>query len=408
MSYINLKYEPSKNDLITEFYVEPSRDIPFKKVAEQIAAESSIGTWTDVATMKYRIKRLGAKVFEIDKNKVKIAYPIELFEEGNISQILSSIAGNIFGMNIIKNLKLQNIIFPEKIVKSFKGPLFGIHGIRKLLKVYDRPLCGTIIKPKLGLNENEHARVAYEAWTGGIDIVKDDENLSSLSFNRFEKRLRKTFNAKEKAEKETGEKKIYMINITAEVKEMLRRARIVREVGNEYVMVDIITLGWSALQTLRNENDELKLVLHAHRAGHAIFTKGKHGISMLVIAKISRLIGVDQIHTGTANIGKMESGEEETKEINSFLKSEFFGLKSVFPVASGGLHPGSIPKLIELLGKDIIIQAGGGVHGHPNGTFSGAKAMRQAIDAVVNGIPIEDYMKNKKELKLAIKKWGLK
>ena len=407
MTYIELNYEPSEDDLITTFYVEPAIGFSIKKVAEQIAAESSIGTWTDVATMKERIRRLGAKVFEIKNNCLKIAYPSMLFEKSNMSQILSSIAGNIFGMKCIKNLRLEDIEFPRKIVKSFKGPLYGISGIRKLLKVYDRPLCGTIIKPKIGLNEKEHAKVAYEAWIGGIDIVKDDENLSSLHFNQFEKRLRETFKVKEKAEKETGEKKVYMINVTAETEEMLRRARLTKDIGNEYIMIDIITVGWSALQTLRNENEDLNLVIHAHRAGHGVFTRGKHGISMFVIAEIARIIGVDQLHTGTAEIGKMESLEEETKKINSFLKSDFFGLKTVFPVASGGLHPGSVPRLIDLLGKDIIIQAGGGIHGHPNGTIAGARAMRQAIDAVIKGIPLQEYANENRELKNAIKKWGL-
>jgi ribulose-bisphosphate carboxylase large chain len=404
--YIELNYKPCEDDLITTFYVDPAHNFSIKEVAEQIAAESSIGTWTDVTTMKEKIRKLGAKVFYIKDNYLKIAYPNVLFEPSNMPQILSSIAGNIFGMKCIENLRLEKIEFPKKIVKSFKGPLYGISGIRKLLKIYDRPLCGTIIKPKIGLNEKEHAKVAYKAWIGGIDIVKDDENLSSQHFNQFEKRLKETFKAKEKAEKETGERKVYMINITAETSEMLKRARLVKEIGNEYIMVDIITVGWSALQTLRNENEDLKLVIHAHRAGHGAFTRGKHGISMFVIAEIARIIGVDQLHTGTAEIGKMEG--EETQQINSFLKSNFFGLKTVFPVASGGLHPGSVPKLVNLLGKDIIIQAGGGIHGHPNGTIAGARAMRQAIDAVIKGIPLKKYANENEELKSAIRKWGVK
>ena len=404
MGYIDLKYKPSKNDLICEFRIEPNK-VSIKEAAETIAAESSIGTWTDVKTMKPRIKKLGAKVFEVKGNYVKIAYPSDLFEPKNMPQILSSVAGNIFGMKTVKNLRLEDIYFPQNIAKSFKGPLYGIKGIRKLLKIPKRPLIGTIVKPKLGLNEKEHAQVAYEAWIGGVDIVKDDENLSNLKFNKFDKRVIETLKMRDRAERETGERKMYMPNITAEIDSMLERANLVNELGGEYVMIDIITTGWSALETLRKANEDLKLVLHAHRAGHAAFTRGKHGVSMLVISKIARLIGIDQLHIGTV-IGKMEGSKDEIIKIDKFLKSKWFNIRTVFPVASGGLYPGLLPKLIEIFGNDIIIQAGGGIHGHKLGTQSGAKAMRQTVDAIMKDIDLNIYSKKHKELDIALKQWG--
>ena len=312
IDFVDLKYKPKATDTIAEFYVE--RDVKSRLALDAviggIAAESSIGTWTDLTTEKPYMKKLAARVFSIKKlgknaARIKIAYPKELFEFSNIPNFLSSIAGNIFGLKDIRNLRLEDINFPNAMIKKFKGPKFGIPGIRKLLKVKKRPLLGTIIKPKLGLKTKDHVKVAYNAWIGGCDIVKDDENLASQSFNKFENRLKEMVKAKKKAEKITGEKKVYMINITAETEEMLRRARLAKKAGNEYVMIDILTVGWSALQTLRNENEKLNLVLHAHRAGHAAFTRNpKHGISMLVIAKLSRLIGIDQLHIGTV-VGKM-------------------------------------------------------------------------------------------------------
>ncbi|MEM5836559.1 MAG: RuBisCO large subunit C-terminal-like domain-containing protein, partial [Candidatus Aenigmatarchaeota archaeon] len=253
LDYVDLKYEPRKDDVVCLFRVEPEEGIEIKEAVGAVAAESSIGTWTETTTTKPYVERLAARVFEINGNFIKIAYPLELFEPGNLPNILSSIAGNIFGMKHLKNLRLLDVVFPEKILKSFKGPKYGIVGIRKIFKVKDRPLVGTIIKPKVGLKSKDHAKVAYEAWVGGCDIVKDDENLSNQKFNKFEERLEKTFKMKEKAEKETGEKKAYMINITAETEEMLRRAKLVEKIGNEYVMVDIITVGWASLQTLRKK-----------------------------------------------------------------------------------------------------------------------------------------------------------
>ncbi len=419
MDYINLRYKPGKRDLVAEYYLEPNK-ISFEKAAGHIAAESSIGTWTDVKTMNSNIKKkLKPSVFYLDKKRkiIKVAYSEELFEGGNMPQILSSIAGNIFGMKAIKNLRLIDIHFPEHLVKSFKGPRYGINGIRRLLKVKKRPLVGTIVKPKLGLTEKQHAKVAYEAWIGGLDIVKDDENLSSMSFNRFNKRITETLKLRDKAEKITGEKKIYMPNITAEALEMLKRADFVKDHGGEYVMVDILTAGFSALQTVRNN---VKQVIHAHRAMHAALTKNKrHGISMQAIAKISRLIGVDQLHIGTAFVGKMSetSGESllseheiedaHIKASKDILEQGYYGIKPVFAVASGGLYPGSMQKLIGIMGTNIIAQFGGGCHGHPKGTLAGAKAIRQALDAVLQGISLDEYAKSHKELKLAIKKFSI-
>lgn len=402
IDFVNLKYKPRETDVICEFYVEPE-GISIKEAAGGVAAESSIGTWTELTTEEAYAKKLAAHVFSIEENYVKIAYPIELFEHGNMPNILSSVAGNVFGLRTLKNLRLNDINFPQKLIKSFKGPRFGIEGIRKLLKVYNRPLVGTIIKPKLGLKTADHARVAYEAWVGGCDIVKDDENLSAQKFNPFEERVVRTLESRDKAEEETGERKVYMVNVTAETDEMVRRAEYVLSQGGEYVMVDILTCGLSSLQTLRER--DFKLVIHGHRAGHAAFTKNpRHGISMRVIAKVARVIGVDQLHVGTV-VGKMYETKEEVAENCKALTTKMGSLKQVLPVASGGLHPGLVPALIKFFGKDFVIQAGGGIHGHKKGTLAGATAMRQAVEATLNGIPLNEYAKTHEELKIALQIW---
>ncbi len=411
--FINLKYKP-KNDLVCLFRITPNK-ISMKKAANTVALESSVGTWTDVKSSKDYVKKLRAKVFSIKGNLAKIAYPEELFELDNVPNILSSIAGNIFGMKAVKALRLEDVSFPQSILKSYNGPKYGIEGIRKMMKVKTRPLVGTIIKPKLGLRTKHHAQSAYESWIGGCDIVKDDENLASQKFNEFRERIARTLEKAHQAEDETKEKKAYLVNVTAETKEMVKRAQLVEDLGGKYIMVDIITAGWAALQTLRESN--FKMAIHAHRAMHAAFDRNpKHGISMMVLADFARLIGVDQIHIGTG-IGKLEGDIEDIEDIaeeismkdvkatDKRLKQKWGKINSVFPVSSGGLHPGHIPFLIKHLGKDLVIQAGGGVHGHPSGTRAGAKAMRQAVDAVMKGKSLKEYSKTHGELGEALKKW---
>jgi ribulose-bisphosphate carboxylase large chain len=402
VDFVDLKYEPLESDLVCTFFVEPD-GISMREAAGGVAAESSVGTWTELTTVKPYVERLAAHVFAIDGNTARIAYPVELFEGGNMPNILSSVAGNVFGLRALRNLRLNDIEFPAKLLKSFKGPQFGIEGIRKLLRVPKRPLVGTIIKPKLGLKTVDHAKVAYDAWVGGCDIVKDDENLSSQGFNPFEDRVVETLEMRDKAESETGERKVYMANITAETDTMVKRAEFVLAHGGEYVMVDILTCGFSAVQTLRDKG--LKLVVHAHRAGHAAFTKNvKHGIAMRPIVKVARIIGVDQLHVGTV-VGKMFETKQEVQENIEACKMPMGGLKAVLPVASGGLHPRLVPALMETFGKDFVIQAGGGIHGHTNGTYAGATAMRQAVEATMEGKTLEEYAKGHEELRVALEHW---
>ncbi len=402
IDFVNRKYKPKDTDLICSFHVEP-RDQPLDVIAGGVAAESSVGTWTDLTTEKPYIHGKAATVYEINGNEIKIAYPIELFEPENMPNILSSVAGNVFGLEDIEALRLNDIHFPEELARSFKGPKYGIEGVRDLTGVRDRPLVGTIIKPKLGLITKDHAQVAYESWLGGCDVVKDDENLSSQRFNPFEERVIETLEARDRAESETGEKKVYLINVTAEMEEMKRRAEFVEDHGGRYMMIDILTTGWSSLQAMRDL--DFKLLIHAHRAGHAAFTRShRHGINMVVIAKVARLIGVDQLHVGTA-VGKMSETREEVLENIQACKEPMYGVKPALPVASGGLHPGMVPKLVEIFGKDTVIQAGGGIHGHPDGTIIGARTLRQAVDAAMKGIPLEEYAKDHPELAKALKKW---
>jgi len=406
--YVDLRYTPKPSDLICDFYVEPGPKFTVKTAAGGVAAESSIGTWTELTTSQKYVEKLGAKVFSIRGNNIRIAYPIGLFEAGNMPNILSSIAGNVFGLKDLANLRLNDIHFPKQIVRAYKGPKFGIPGIRKLLRVPKRPLVGTIVKPKLGLRTVDHAHVAYNAWAGGCDIVKDDENLSNQSFNRFKQRVVQTLRARDRAEAETGERKVYMANITAETNEMLRRARFVKSQGGEYAMVDIITCGWSAMQTLREANEDLRLVLHAHRAMHAAFTKNpRHGINMRVISRITRLVGLDQLHIGTV-VGKMFESKEEVLANRDALVERMGELKPTFPVASGGLHPGMIPQLVKIFGNDIILQFGGGIHGLKLGTHAGAMAARQALDAALSGIQLKEYARKHKELAAVLSQWGTK
>ncbi len=417
--FINLKYKPKATDLKVLFYFEPSKGITKEDAIGRIASESSTGTWTTLFKLPPRMKKLMATAYKIEGNWVHVAYPLELWERGNMPQLLSGIAGNIFGMKAIENLRLVDVTLPREYIKHFPGPNLGINGIRKYFKVYDRPITGAVPKPKVGFSAEEHARIGFETWMGGFDCVKDDENLTSTSFNNFYKRVNLMAKMRDKAEKETGEIKDAFINITSETKEMQKRAKALHEHGFKYAMIDVITCGEASDQTLRETLGDYGMAIHAHRAMHSAFDRNpKHGITMEFMAKIMRLIGVDQIHSGTA-VGKLVGNKEEVlstanilreKNVKPYkkvlLEQNWGQIKPAFPVTSGGLHPGLVPNVMNIYGNDLVLLVSGGIHGHPRGTRAGAMAVMQALEAVKQKIPLEEYAKINRELREALGKWG--
>jgi ribulose-bisphosphate carboxylase large chain len=416
LPYLELGASPREDDLLCEFRVEPAEGVGMHAACDAIAAESSIGTWTEVATLTSALReRLRARVLSIEGDRAVIAYGAELFEGGNMAQVYSSVAGNIFGMKDVTDLRLEAVRFPACLVGTFPGPARGIAGIRRALGVEGRPLVGTIVKPKIGLGPEEQAEVVYQAMVAGCDVVKDDENLTSQAFNPFEPRLKACLEAVKRAEDATGCAKGYIPNVTAPTEVMLRRAAQVAHFGGLIAMVDLVTAGWSAVQSLRGA--DLGLILHGHRAMHAAFTRSpRHGIAMAVMARSARLCGVDQLHVGTG-VGKMAGGRDEVVRCARALTASpeepgagaegqaWEGVRPAMPIASGGLHPGHVPALLETFGTDVILQFGGGIHGHPGGTAAGARAARQAVDAALAGVPLHEYARHAPELGAALTRW---
>ncbi len=400
--------------VICEYWAEST--LPIEEAASAIAAEQSTGTWTDVTTFTDKIfENYGGKVIEINpegehKGAIKIAFPKEdmSVEIGGIPQILSVIAGNLFGLEELVNVRLNDVHFPQKIVAYFKGPKIGLRGLKELLEVPpERPLIGTIVKPKIGLGPKEFANYVYEGGMGGLTNSKDDETLTNQSFCPIEARTGAVAEAIDRVKDESGHKIIHAINVSTRSDKIVELAEQAQEWGAKQIMIDVVTCGFTALQSLA-EDPSIKLPIHVHRTMHAAFTRNPHhGISMAVVSKLVRLAGGDALHIGTFGVGKMHGTPDEDLKYQNALIDEMYGLKTVMPVSSGGMYPGAIPALLNVAGGDVQIQAGGGVSGHPKGVRAGAMAMSQAVDAAQNNIPLEDYAKDHEELSLAIEKWGV-
>ncbi len=407
-SYLHLG-EPADPDKYAVCKYRVTTDLPIEKAAEAIAAEQSTGTWTGISTLNTQIfNDLGARVIDITGDMVTVEFPTDDFsiEVGAVPQILSVIAGNLFGLGSLKGVRLEDVTFPKDILNQFKGPKFGADGMRKMLNRPEKPLVGTIVKPKIGLGPKATADYVYESGAGGLTNSKDDETLVDQRFCPIEDRTVAVAEAIDRLESE-GIRMMHAINVSTRGDKIVELAEKVQSWGAREIMVDVITCGFGAVQALA-EDPSIKVPIHVHRTMHGAFTKDPlHGVAMLPLTKLVRMCGGDALHIGTLGVGKMSGSSKEDSNLAACLGDDV-PYKRMMPVCSGGVYPGIVEAIVAKAGMNVQIQAGGGVAGHPDGVRGGAKAMSQAVDAAFAGIPKEEYAKDHRELALALEKWGSK
>ena len=409
-SYMALGEEIDKDAYVVCKY-RVTTDLPMEKAAEAIAAEQSTGTWTGISTLNDEVFRnYAAKVTAIDGDMVTIAFPEADFsiKVGAVPQILSVISGNLYGLSALKGVRLEDVEFPKGILKQYKGPKFGDAGLREILHRPEKPLVGTIVKPKIGLSPKDTAKYIYEAGSGGLTNGKDDETLVDQAFCPIEERTKAVAEALDRL-REEGHYMVHAINISTNGQDVRELAEDVQKWGASQLMIDVLTCGYGAIQAVA-EDPRIKVPVHVHRTMHAAMTKDPtNGISMRVIAKLVRMCGGDALHIGTLGVGKMEGAITEGKQNQLACQSDDVPYKKVMPVCSGGMYPGIVPAVIKAAGtNNLQIQAGGGVAGHPEGVRAGAMAMCQAVDSAFEGVDIEKYAETHHELKLALDRWGTK
>src|SRR6266700_1861807 len=325
-------YRPRETDVLAAFRLIPQPDVPPEEAAAAVAAESSTATWTTVWTdRRTTLERYQARVYDLEpvpgresQYLAYIAYPLALFEEGSVTSMMASITVNVFGFKAIRALRLEDLRIPVAYVKTFNGPPNGIQVERDLLNKYGRPLLGATLKPKLGLSAKNYGRACFELLRGGLDFTKDDENITSQPFMRWRDRYTFVMEAVRKAEQETGERKGHYLNVTAaDVEAMLERAEFAKELGSPIIMHDFLVGGFTAHQTLSNWCRRNGMLLHVHRALHAVIDRQKaHGINFRVLVKWLRLAGGDHLHSGTV-VGKLEGDREATLGVLDLMREDF-------------------------------------------------------------------------------------
>ncbi|VVB67097.1 Ribulose bisphosphate carboxylase [Candidatus Norongarragalina meridionalis] len=339
--------------------------LPARETAEKIALESSTVIW------KYKNRDLrkkhAARVVSATKNGATIAFPLENFG-CSITKMLSAVAGEgVFYSGAAENVELADVQLPASFLRGFKGPAFGVAGIRKRLRVYKRPLFCGVVKPNIGLKPAEFAQLAYEGLAGGLDMVKDDEMQADESYSRLAQRVRLTMRALHKAEQETGEKKLYVANITDDADNIAELHDVVTENGGNAAMLNAFPAGITSASLVPKT-----IPLMAHFTVSASCTR----IAPHVLTLLQRIAGFDII--GNPGLGKRMGSDAAKVMANAkACRGKLGSLRPSLP-AFGGSDSAKTLSRYSFLGNDVMIIMGGGVYGHPRGARAGAESVRDA------------------------------
>lgn len=401
----------------------PKEDPIVKGVS--LAVEQTTGSWADIAgetadiREKYSAKLIGfyevpdfgneldvaytLKDQELRRYIMRIAFPIVNFDD-NVPLMMEAVAGNI---TALPQLRLVDLEFPESYVKQFKGPKFGIQGIRDILGVYDRPILNNMIKPCTGYTPEVGADLFYKTAVGGVDFIKDDELIAGdRSFNKLEDRVRMNMAAAEKANKEKGEKTLYTVNITDEYPRLKDNAMRAIKAGANAIMIDVYVAGLSGLRML-SEDPEINVPILAHPGGvGTVMASPYQGIAYHVLCKLTRMCGAD-IQLVANPYGKFDTMKYPSIHALGIMRNKLYDIKPTMPLFGGGTIPGNIPTILNDVGVDCIMGAGAAVHAFPLGPTMGARALRQSIEASLKGISLREAAKDSKELQCAIDTWGI-
>jgi 2,3-diketo-5-methylthiopentyl-1-phosphate enolase len=400
------------SEITATYIVHDAKHNPEKK-AEGIALGLTVGSWTDLPELDQKqLKKHKGRVVSVegsglDANSdtvatIKIAYPAI-----NFSPDLPAILTTVFGkLSLDGKIKLVDLEFGDQLKKTFPGPRFGIEGIRNKLGVYDRPLLMSIFKGVIGRDLPFLLKQLKEQSLGGVDLIKDDEILFENELAPFEKRIMSGKQVLEEVYQTTRHRTLYAANLTGRTTQLKDKARKAAELGADALLFNVFAYGLDVLQELR-EDDEIGIPIMAHPAVSGAFTAAdEYGFShSLLLGKLLRYAGAD-FSLFPSPYGSVALEKQQALSIAEALTAED-QFKRTFPVPSAGIHPGMVPLLIEDFGLDSIINAGGGVHGHPGGAQGGGKAFRQAMDTVLKGKTLEEGAHEFKELRAAIELWGL-
>jgi len=401
--------------------------LPLEKAAAVLAGEQSSGTFTQVpgetAELKEKHAARVAGVTPIDDlterlpgawnpdgapkprfGVVDIDFPVDNVG-ASLTGLLNTVAGNLFELREFAALKLIDLDVPQPVLENYPGPTAGIDGTRqRIAPEHKGAVVGTIVKPSVGLPLPELAALVRELAGAGLDFIKDDELNANPPYAPLAERVRTVMREIERAADVTGKKTMYAFNISDDIDVMLRNVELVERNGGTAVMITVPTAGLSALRAVRAATE---LPIHGHRSGFEAFGRSNAlGIDYPVFQKLARLAGADHLHVGGVNSKFFESNESVLASIRA-IQAPLGHTRSVFPVLSSGQSAATAEATYDLVGSDeLMVLAGGGITGHPDGAAAGVTSLRSAWTALAAGSTPERAAVDVPELRRALDHFG--
>ena len=335
--------------------------------------------------------------------EVVISWPLENVGT-NIPTLLAMVRGNFYEMTEVSGLRLTDLELPCAFASAYPGPRFGIEGTRNLTGAHGRPLIGTIIKPNLGLTPEQTGELARQLAEAGIDFIKDDEVMANPPHSPLARRVACVLAAIDEVAQQTGRKAMYACNITDELEAMLRHQESVAKAGGNCVMVSLNSIGFVGLTALRRR---CGLAIHGHRNGWGMWNRHPMlGVEFAPYQKLWRLAGADHLHVNGIANKFWEDDDSVVASIQACL-APLFDMPRPMPVLGSGQWGGQAPETYRRTRTvDVLYIAGGGILGHPGGPAAGVRGLRQAWEAAVASIPLEEYAADHPELRQTLARFG--
>lgn len=418
-------------DRVTATY-EIETAFPLQQAAETMAGEQSTGTFVRVPGETDELRGAhAARVEELvelgeiaeaslpgsglprnwdgkrRRARVLLSWPVSNMGL-SLPNLLATINGNLSELKAFSGLRLIDVSLPPEFLARYQGPQFGVAGTRDLAGVHGRPIIGTIIKPSVGMSPEATAAQVKTLVDAGIDFIKDDELQADGSHCLFDERISAVMRVINDHADRTGKKVMFAANLTGEIDEMLARHDHVVAQGGTCIMASINSIGLPAMKVLRAHS---QLPIHGHRNGWGMLGRSPAiGMSYIAFQKLWRLAGIDHTHVNGIDNKFCESNESVIASARECLTPMFPAPHKgceIMPVFSSGQSAKQAAPTYAALGSvDCMFAAGGGIMAHPGGPAAGVRALQQAWDAAVAGVPVEQAANGAPELKAALGAFG--
>ena len=321
-------------------------------VARAIALEQSVEVPAEVVRDEFVAQNIVARVESTrDLGDGTHAAVIQLATATtgyDVAQTVNMLFGN---SSLHEHVELIDVEFPDDFLTHFRGPRFGIAGIRELVGVPARSLTCAALKPQ-GLPVERLAELCFTLASAGIDIIKDDHGLADQPYSPFAARVAACIRAVERAASATGHRAVYAPSVVGSPRKVDEQVRIAFNEGVKMLLLAPALLGMPAFAELVAERIDVPVLAHPAYGGAARVAPP------LLLGKLFRLLGADAVIFPSFG-GRFAYSPQTCREITHACRAPWSHLSPILPVPAGGLSVERVPEVLRFYGNDVMLLIGG-------------------------------------------------